>query len=78
MFNGLKRATNYCLSRKSWPLLYSKLLNNLSQEFLDIQYYEYESTPPADRNLNEFSLLLVMPPGTKEITNHYILVTNKA
>ena len=27
----------YCLSKKSWPILYSKLLYKLGQDFLDIQ-----------------------------------------
>ena len=28
----------YWLSKKSWPISYSKLLYNLGQDFLDIQY----------------------------------------
>ena len=28
----------YCLSKKSWPILYSKLLYKLGQDFLGIQY----------------------------------------
>ena len=30
----------YCLSKKSWPILYNKLLYKMVQDFLDRQYYE--------------------------------------
>ena len=50
MYIGLKHATNYCPSKKSLPILYSKLLHKLGQDFKDIQYLESESTLTADRN----------------------------
>ena len=33
--------TRYCLSKKSWSILYSKLLYKMSQDFLDIKYTPY-------------------------------------
>ena len=27
-----------CMSKESWPILYSKLQNRMGQDFLDIQY----------------------------------------
>ena len=30
--------TKYCLSKKSWPISYCKLLYKFGQDFLDIQY----------------------------------------
>ena len=39
----------YCMSRKSGPILYIKLLHKMGQDFLDIQYKHttYHSIPPA-------------------------------
>ena len=34
---------NYCLSKKWWPVLYSKLRYEEGQDFFDIQYIYYLS-----------------------------------
>ena len=41
MDKKLKFYTLYCLSKKSWPILYGKLLYEMGQEFLEYSMYSY-------------------------------------
>ena len=43
----------YCMSKKAWPILYSILVYEMDQDFLDIQYVSYK------RNLNTITAYLI-------------------
>ena len=49
----------YCPSKKSWPILYSKLLCKLGQNFLDIQYWTAVCNICDGKNALSFSNLLL-------------------
>ena len=42
------------MSKKSWPMIYSKLLYEMGQDFLYIKYYEYYNQPASYNNYNIF------------------------
>ena len=37
-WTGHQKVLLFCLSKKSWPILYSNLLDKMGKHFLDIQY----------------------------------------
>ena len=55
IFGSWKKSI-YCMSKKSWPNLYSNLLHKMGQDFLDIQMYNW--------NLGKHRTPFVVPSKT--------------
>ena len=43
----------YCMSKKSWPILYSNLINKMGHYFLDIQYINLFFSERVDSRIRD-------------------------
>ena len=64
--------TSYCVSKKSWPNLYSNVLCKIDQDFLDRQFIiEFKAKIKPKRRLKDKQVFL------GELTHFYYIILEK-